>query len=130
IDGGYNKEMDESGWWVWTNRSLEFEISVESIDNPIELPLVALNFTYLAAIKACSVGVIVTDSNTNEVLLRDDIVMNEWGTYSSLTNFNMAKHKSLAIKVFSDDKTVTLENDERSLLFLIKNLEFIPANYK
>jgi hypothetical protein len=46
VEGGYDREADDTGWWYWTSNALKFQYEIESVKRPKSM---SIRFKYLCA---------------------------------------------------------------------------------
>ncbi len=115
VEGGYNRETDDTGWWYWSSNALRFHYEIECVKRPKSM---SIRFQYLCgggrSIKVAAQG----SDSSKEVVIH---CQGGWGSY--VVDVPSFKDR-LDITFTSPDPAVRLsDSDPRMAKFLIKNLE-------
>jgi len=116
VEGGYDRETDDTGWWCWTSNVLKFQYEIEG-ERPKSM---SIRFQYLCAFGR-SINVTAQGSDSSEEM----VIQSQGGWDTCVVEVPYSKDH-FDITFTSPEPAVRLsDSDPRMAKFLIKNLEVV-----
>jgi hypothetical protein len=117
VEGGYDRETDDTGWWYWTSDTLKFHYEIEGVKRPKSM---SIRFQYLCS-AGRSINVTAQGSDSSKAM-----VIRPPGGWDTCV---------VEVPPFTDHLDITFsspdpaerqsDSDPHPVKFLIKNLEVV-----
>jgi len=120
VEQGYDREGDATNWWHWTRKEILFVFDVPAAKNSQSQIMVQTQYTPAKGDVKVTCRIIGNGVDRTETIL-----MHAPGVFESQP-FSAGPGR-LTIHFSTDDPPIKYPHDPRSLIFLIKNLQVMPA---
>ena len=117
VEGGYERETDDTGWWYWTSNTIKFHYEIEGVERPKSM---SIRFQYSCG-PGRSIKVFAQGSDSSK-----EMVIQPRGGWDSYVVEAPSFQDRLDITFTSPDPAARLSDaDPHPVKFLIKNLEVV-----
>ena len=119
VEGGYERETGDTGWWYWTSNVLKFHYGIEGVKRPKSM---SIRFKY-QCIAGRSINVVAQSSDWSKEM----VIHSQGGLDSCVVEIpSFEDHLDVTFTSASPDPAVRLsDSDPRMVKFAIKNLEVV-----
>ncbi len=117
VEGGYDRETDDTGWWRWSSNALKFQYEIEGLK---EAKSLSIRFQYSCASDR-SINIAARGSDSSKEM----VIHCQEGVHSYVVEAPSSKDR-LDITFTSPEPAVPLsDSDPRMGKFMIRNLEVV-----